>query len=161
MMKIIYFIIYKLILQYLPSTDNRYTICRKVIRPLRSKIASNCLDYAGQNINIERVADFGMGGGISLGNQSSLGINCRVRGPLKIGNYVMMGPDVTILGPSHCHDRVDIPMYKQGQQEPKMTLICDDVWIGTRAIILNGVKIGRGAIIAAGAVVTKDVPKLD
>lgn len=157
-MKYLYLIIYKLFLQYLPATDNRFYLSKKLIRPIRSRIASKCFESASKDVNIEKSADFGTGAGISLGNRSNLGINCRVRGPLQIGDDVMMGPDVTILGPSHCHERTDIPMIEQGSQEPKLTVIGDDVWIGARAIILNGVRIGRGVIIAAGAVVTKDIP---
>lgn len=98
------------------------------------------------------------GGGISLGNNSGLGIKCRVRGPLIIGNDVMMGPEVIILGGGHNHLRTDIPMRLQGSSTPKLTQIGNDVWIGTRAIIMSGVKIGNGVIIGAGAVVTKDIP---
>lgn len=150
--------IYKLCLQYLPSTDNRFWISQKIIRPLRSNIAKHCFKNAGQRINIERLADFGMGGGISIGDRSNIGIKCRVRGPLEIGKDVMMGPEVVIIGPSHKYDRTDIPMIFQGSETPKLTKIEDDVWIGTRVIILNGVKIGKGSIIGAGALVTKDVP---
>jgi maltose O-acetyltransferase len=77
---------------------------------------------------------------------------------LKIGDDVMMGPDVVILSSSHDHDRTDIPMRFQGGAPNKLTVIGNDVWIGTRVIIVHGVKIGNGVIIGAGAVVTKDVP---
>ena len=117
-----------------------------------------CLHHAGKNINIEHMADFGTGGNISLGNDSGIGIRCRVRGPLAIGDDVMMGPEVIILGPGHAHERADITMRAQGASPASHTLIGNDVWIGTRAIIMHGVKIGNGVIIAAGAVVTHDVP---
>lgn len=70
----------------------------------------------------------------------------------------MMGPEVVVLGPSHAHDRTDITMRAQGMDSVSHTMIGNDVWIGTRAIIMHGVKIGNGVIIAAGAVVTRDVP---
>ncbi len=69
----------------------------------------------------------------------------------------MMGPDVVILTQNHKFDRLDIPMLEQGFKDEQPVTICDDVWIGVRAIILPGVTVGKGAIIAAGAVVTKDV----
>ena len=150
---------YKIILQYLPPTDNKYWISQKIIRPLRSNIAKRCFKNAGQCINIEHRADFGTGRGISIGERSNIGIRCRVRGPLEIGKDVMMGPEVVIIGPSHKYDRTDIPMIFQGSETPKLTIIEDDVWIGTRVIILNGVKIGKGSIIGAAALVTKDVPE--
>ncbi|MCB9159898.1 MAG: CatB-related O-acetyltransferase [Caldilineaceae bacterium] len=70
----------------------------------------------------------------------------------------MMAPDVTIVGENHRFDRLDLPMRLQGYQRFPPVRIEDDVWIGARAIILPGVTIGQGAIIGAGAVVTKDVP---
>lgn len=70
----------------------------------------------------------------------------------------MMGPDVVILSGGHVFDRTDIPMRLQGGKKSRPTVIGDDVWIGTRAIIMPGVRIGSGVIIGAGAVVTKDVP---
>ena len=69
----------------------------------------------------------------------------------------MMGPDVVILTHSHNIDRVDVPMGQQGSWVRKVT-IGNDVWIGMRSIIMPGITIGDGAIIGAGAVVTKDVP---
>lgn len=80
-----------------------------------------------------------------------------MHGPLRIGDNVMMGPEVTILTHTHRIDRTDIPMGKQGSMVSEV-IIGDDVWIGMRAIILPGVRIGSGVVIGAGAVVTKDVP---
>lgn len=97
------------------------------------------------------------GGGIFIGSGSGLGVNCSVHGPLRIGDNVMMGPDVTILTQTHNIERIDIPMGQQGMRVSEV-VIGNDVWIGMRAIIMPGVKVGNGAVIGAGAVVTKDVP---
>ena len=70
----------------------------------------------------------------------------------------MMGTDVTIITRNHRFDRADIPMMEQGFEEERPVYIGNDVWIGDRVLILPGVHIGDGSIIAAGAVVTKDVP---
>lgn len=104
------------------------------------------------------MADFGTGTGISIGDNSGLGIRCRVRGPLCIGNDVMMGPDVVILRGGHGYKEINIPMNQQPVPEAQQTQIGNDVWIGTRVIIMPGVKIGNGVIIGAGVVVTKNVP---
>ena len=96
-------------------------------------------------------------GGISIGSRSGLGVNCSVHGPLKIGNNVMMGPNVTILPHPHNIERTDIPMGQQGMRVAEV-VIGNDVWIGMRVIIMPGIKVGDGAVIGAGAVVTKDVP---
>lgn len=98
-----------------------------------------------------------MGRGISIGSGNGLGINCAVHGPLKIGDNVMMGPDVSILTHTHNIERTDIPMGQQGMRVSEV-VIGNDVWIGMRVIIMPGVKVGNGVVIGAGAVVTKDVP---
>ena len=93
LLRIVYLILYYGLLQYLPPTNNRYF---KLIRLVRSLIAKRCLDCAGKRVNIEQGANFGNGNGISIGNNSGIGLRCSVRGPLVIGNNVMMGPDVII-----------------------------------------------------------------
>ncbi|OQA53632.1 MAG: Streptogramin A acetyltransferase [Candidatus Omnitrophica bacterium ADurb.Bin292] len=77
---------------------------------------------------------------------------------VEIGKYVMFSPEVLIVGGDHCKDIPGVPMIFSGRPETPKTVIEDDVWIGARAIIMAGVRIGRGAIIGANAVVTKDVP---
>lgn len=74
-----------------------------------------------------------------------------------IGNYVMIAPHVTILRKLHTTDSKEVPMILQGEVEGAIPVIEDDVWIGRNAIILPDVHIGNGSIVAAGAVVTKDV----
>jgi maltose O-acetyltransferase len=95
---------------------------------------------------------------IEIGPRSGIGIDAFIRADLVIGCDVMMGPGVIIYGRYHNHDRTDIPMNKQGMGGFSPVIIEDDVWIGARVIILKGVRVGRGAIIGAGAVVTKNVP---
>uniref|UniRef100_UPI00313FFBA6 DapH/DapD/GlmU-related protein n=1 Tax=uncultured Nitrospira sp. TaxID=157176 RepID=UPI00313FFBA6 len=75
-----------------------------------------------------------------------------------IGDDVMMGPRVTIYGRDHCFDSIDVSMMDQGMGKYERIVIEDDVWIGANAIILKGVRIGKGTIVGAGAVVTKEVP---
>jgi maltose O-acetyltransferase len=74
-----------------------------------------------------------------------------------IGNNVIMGPDVKIYTKNHKFESVDIPIQYQGHTEDK-TVIGNDVWLGANVIITPGVTIGNHVIVAAGAVVTKDVP---
>lgn len=81
---------------------------------------------------------------------------------IKIGKKVMFGSDVTIMCGDHNTSVIGQYMYDVHEKRPEDDLsvtICDDVWVGCNVTILKGVKIGRGAIIAAGAVVTKDVPE--
>jgi maltose O-acetyltransferase len=97
--------------------------------------------------------------GIRLGDHVSVNRNCILdgTGELFIGNYVMIAQDTCIYSAQHKFDRLDIPMTLQGV-ERKRTVIEDDVWLGAGATILPGVRVGRGSIVGAGAVVTKDVP---
>lgn len=105
------------------------------------------------------MADFGIGSKISIGDYSGIGVRSRIRGPLIIGKEVLMGPEVVILSDGHNHARTDISMRLQrGIKRVQPTIIGNDVWIGTRTIIMPGIRIGNGVIIGAGAVVTKDVP---
>ncbi len=75
---------------------------------------------------------------------------------MKLGNFVMVGPHVLFATVHHGLDDWKSPMIFQEASE-KEIVIEDDVWIGAKATILGGVTIGRGAVIAAGSVVTKDV----
>lgn len=158
MKRLICLIIYKMFLVWLPSTNNTLFIS-KLIRKIRSSVACGCFEKHGKNINVEKKADFGKGTDISIGDNSGLGVNCSVRGPLEMGANIMMGPDVTILTSIHNTFDTSIPMNQQGFLPNKKVIIGDDVWIGTKVIIMPGVTIGKGSIIGAGAVVTKNIPE--
>jgi acetyltransferase-like isoleucine patch superfamily enzyme len=77
-------------------------------------------------------------------------------GGLTIGDDVSIAHSVSILTTNHNYADLDLPIRDQGVQE-RATTISDDVWIGCGSRILAGVTIGKGAVVAAGAVVTKDV----
>ncbi len=101
-----------------------------------------------------------IGDGLSIGSYSSIGVESYIgcSGQIIIGNYVMIGPKITIIAENHKHDRKDIPMLLQGVIRKGVT-IEDDVWIGANVTILDGIKIGKGSIIGAGSIVTKDIPQ--
>ncbi|WP_320110144.1 acyltransferase [Pseudomonas corrugata] len=82
------------------------------------------------------------------------------RSTITIGSYVMFGPRVTISGGDHEVSSLIKPMYLVKEKSESCdadVVINDDVWIGANSIVLKGVNIGTGSIIAAGSVVTKDV----
>ena len=143
--------------QHLPASY-RYQPLGKFAKMCRAAACKRLFRAAGQHINVERGVNFYTGWEIELGDDSSLGINCRVPYDLQVGKDVMMGPEVIIVGENHRFARTDIPMRLQGYEKYGPVRIEDDVWIGARAIILPGVTIGTGAIIGAGAVVTRDIP---
>ncbi len=142
--------------QYLPSS---YLRGCAVFGKIRSIICKPLFGYCGNNVRVEPYAFFHSGRSISIGDDSSIGERSRLLGKITIGKSVMMGEEVIIITKNHRFDRIDIPMCQQGFQNEKPVSISDDVWIGARVIILPGVSVGKGAILAAGAVVTKDVPE--
>ncbi|WP_018027538.1 acyltransferase [Porphyromonas somerae] len=153
LIKLIWLALYYGFAKHLPATNGQYI---KWPRKVRRLIVSHIFQHIGLNVNIEKGANFGTGSDISIGDNSGIGVNAYVRGPLTIGDNVLMGPDVVVLTSSHNFRRRDIPIRLQGGSFSQVT-IGNDVWIGQRVMILPGVHIGSGAIIAAGAVVTKDV----
>ena len=138
----------------LPVSYSRFG---RLSRKIRCKLVKNFIAFCGKEVNIEKGANFNLD--LELGDYSGVGINADINGKVIIGKYVMMGPDVKIYSRNHAFTRTDIPMMKQGFQQFKTVVIDDDVWIGGGVIILPGVHVGTGAILGAGAVVTKDVPQ--
>lgn len=125
---------------------------------LRRLTAARMVDRAGRDINVEAGAYFGSGKGLVIGDRSGLGINADVHGPVTIGDDVMMGPRCTILTRNHRITDVTVPMNQQGFEAYQPVFIEDDVWIGASVTIMPGVRIGTGAVVAAGAVVVRSVP---
>lgn len=111
----------------------------------------------GRNIRLDRDL-FVYPHRVSLGNDVFIGRYCFLDGDIRIGNGVMLASAVAIVGGDHEFRRVGMPMFASAREHWKPTLIADDVWIGHGATILNGLSIGRGAMVAAGSVVTRDVP---
>ena len=140
--------------RHLPDSD-----LMPVFGAIRGSICRPLFRRAGQGIHIKQGAYFGRGDQIDLGDHSDLGLRCLVYNNVSIGRDVMMAPDVMILAATHIHDNLDVPMRLQGERRLRV-VVGDDVWIGARAVIVGGVTIGSGAIIAAAAVVTRDVPPL-
>jgi len=95
---------------------------------------------------------------IVVGAYGFVSFDCLVMNRVRIGNYSMLAPRVAILGADHQYDKPGLPMYFTTRPEIPETIIEDDVWIGFGSVVMQGVRIGRGAIIAARSVVTKDVP---
>lgn len=138
---------------YLPSSTSRHG---RIYQKIRAWMVRGFIEYCGKNISIEHKAWFNPE--LSIGDNSGIGMNCRVSGRTYIGNDVMMGPDCIMYSYSHAHSRIDIPMDQQGFEEETPIHIGNDVWIGAKVIILPGVTIGDHVIIGTGAVVTKDIP---
>lgn len=99
------------------------------------------------------------GVGITIGNRT--GISARAyfagQGGITIGDDVIMGPNVQIFSENHNFSNEEIPIQKQGVTK-QSTVIGNNCWIGASSIILAGVTIGDGCVVAAGSVVNKSMP---
>lgn len=99
-----------------------------------------------------------LGESLVIGNNVGIAQNCfiQVRGKVDIGNNVIFGPNVSIFSENHIFKNHNLPVNAQGESR-KGVKIGNGVWIGTRAVILDGVTVGENSIIAAGSIVNKDV----
>lgn len=101
-------------------------------------------------------------GVLSIGHYVYIGPRVQIIYPTIIGDLTMLAADVQIVANDHGFERSDLPI-RVAPQTINPTLITTkigaDVWIGQRAIVIHGVNIQRGSIVAAGSVVTKDVPR--
>lgn len=125
-------------------------------RRFRQFCAHLILDDCGKWVNIDKGVTFATD--LKIGNGAGIGANCSIPSGVSIGENVMMGIDILMFTNEHRHDDITIPMGAQGRTPVEPIVIGDDVWIGSRSLIMKGVHIGHGAIIAAGSVVTKSVP---
>lgn len=92
-----------------------------------------------------------------IGKNVEINENVFIQGAI-IGDNVQIAPNVCIMNASHKYESIDIPIKYQGDTPISNPIIEDDVWISRNVIILRGVKIGKGSIVGAGAVVTKNIP---
>lgn len=98
---------------------------------------------------------------VSIGHHVYINKGCDIittGSTVDIGNYIMIGPNVTFIAQDHDVSKWEKPMILGREYIVGNIKVDDDVWIGANAVILKGVTINRGAVIAAGAVVTEDVP---
>ena len=97
---------------------------------------------------------------ISFGDRIQFGPRCVVNCDIQYGDSILIAGNVAFIGRhDHRWDIVGTPIWDSPRQDHLKTIVEDDVWIGFGAIILSGVTVGRGSIVAAGSVVAKDVPR--
>ena len=96
-------------------------------------------------------------GDVIIGDHTRVGLHNTIIGPVTIGSHVNLAQGITVTALNHNFSETDKRIDEQGVSTTPVT-IDDDVWIGANAVILPGVSIGTHSVVAAGAVVTKDVP---
>ena len=150
--------LYYALARHLPKST--MPVFGKVASKLRRLCCKRMFVSCGGKLNVEQGACFGKGDDVRVGSLVGLGKNFTMHNcKLTVEDHLMMGEEVMIIGGGHHFDDLNMPMGMQGDKEKTKLHIASDVWIGSRAMILPGCqRIGHGAIIGAGAVVTKDVP---
>ena len=133
-------------------------VCRRIRRHFMKSLFKSC----GYNVSFSPDDVFSYGN-IEIGNDVFIAPGAYFSSitKIRIGNKVMFGPNVTIIGGDHNTSQIGKYMFDVKQKLPQNdspVIIEDDVWIGAGAIILKGVTVHSGSIVAAGSVVTKDVP---
>jgi maltose O-acetyltransferase len=154
MVRIFWWIFYNFFAKLLPGSN--IPLFGLLFKTIRAKACKRILKSCGKNVNIEPGVVFLNAKQSEIGNNSGLGCNSRLD-TFKIGNNVMMASEVVFISHNHLYDNIEKPMCEQGCTEDRPIIIEDDVWIGTRVMILPGRRVGRGAILGAGSVITKDV----
>lgn len=151
---------------------------KKIIRKMLSKLYStskHCyyseiykkIGNIGENCNISDECDFQPPNNIYIGNNTSIGARATfwsTNAKIKIGNYVMVGPNVTIITGNHQTNFIgklmaDIKDSEKDNQLDADVIIEDDVWIAANTTILKGVTVKKGCVIAAGSILTKSTPE--
>lgn len=157
-MRNLYLLLYYGFAQHLPKSTTPFLGLLSV--KIRSFLCKKIFLASGKNLKVDNNVYFGNGKNFKVGSDVGFGTNFKsLNRVVEIGNYLMMAENVLFLGGNHNFERLDTPMMFQGSTEKTPLKIGDDVWIGARAMILPGCKhIGKGVIIGAGSVVTKDIP---
>jgi acetyltransferase-like isoleucine patch superfamily enzyme len=96
-------------------------------------------------------------GDVVIGDHTRIGLHNTIIGPVEIGNNVNLAQGITVTALNHNFSDTNKRIDEQGVSTNPVT-IEDDVWVGANAVILPGVTIGEHCVVAAGAIVTKDVP---
>ena len=138
---------------------DRYNSSPATDQAARDALVNEIFGAVGEGVFIEPPLHVAYGSQTTLGDHvyANFGLTLIDDGPVRVGDNVMFGPHVTITATGH---PVHPDLRREGPQFSASVTIEDDVWIGGQVTILPGVTIGRGSVIAAGAVVTASVPSM-
>ncbi|MEI8388991.1 MAG: acyltransferase [bacterium] len=133
---------------------------RNIISSIKLKNKMKKFDSSGDNLSIDLNSTFIFPENIKLSDHIYIGPECllEARGKIEIHENVIIGPKVTILTSNHRYENAEMLPYDDYYILKPVT-IEKNVWIGANVSICPGVRVGEGAVIALGSVVTKDVPK--
>jgi galactoside O-acetyltransferase len=148
------FEIIETMLSIFPGTPGKYL--RRYLYKIFFKEVGNKFS-AGLRVKIQVPGNIQVGNNVSFNYGVWIAANKHKDGGIIFGNNVLVGPYTIIHSGNHRFKDASLPIFKQGFEFKTIT-IEDDVWIAAHCTILSGVKLGKGSVVAAGSVVTKDVP---
>jgi acetyltransferase-like isoleucine patch superfamily enzyme len=124
----------------------------------RIKLYTPILGAVGTECIIKEAVTIIDPSGLRMGDRVSINAHCFInaKGGVTIGDHVRIAHGTTIMSENHNFSDRDTPIHQQGTTAGPV-VIGEDVWIGSRSVILPGVTVGKGSVIGAGSVVTKDV----
>ena len=148
----------KLLFYYLVITKLPHSRLLKISNKFRCWYLADVMNIMDKNKEnfFEPNVYIGSGENVKIGSHTHINENVFIQGA-QIGSFVMIAPNVTFLTKGHEFNKIETPMIQQGETEERLSVIEDDVWIGRNVIIMPGIRIGKGSIVAASAVVTKNV----
>ena len=112
----------------------------------------------GEDSTIEDFSAINNGvGPVIIGDRTKIGLSNTIIGPVTIGNDIRLAQNITLSGLNHNYEDVSMPIHVQGVSTSPI-VIEDDSWIGSNVVVVAGVTIGKHSIVAAGSIVTKDIP---
>jgi acetyltransferase-like isoleucine patch superfamily enzyme len=112
----------------------------------------------GDHATIEDFCTVNNGVGcVLIGANSRIGLGSVLIGPVSIGSQVILAQNIVVSGLNHGYEDINLPIRLQ-KVTTKPIVIEDEAWIGANAVITAGVTVGKHSVVAAGAVVTKDIP---
>lgn len=137
---------------------------RRVLKQIKMRLIRPAFGRYGKNFRPNPDNDYTYYRNIEVGDDVSFGgggIFLCAKSKIIMGNKVMLGPGVTIVAGNHNTSPVGrfmTDVLEKRPEDDQDVVFEDDIWVGANVTILKGVHVGRGSIIAAGAVVTKDIP---
>lgn len=145
----------KFILRFL--INNYFYYKRKLVSYFYTRRARKCAKKCGKGLKVNFKSIFG--GNIYFGDNCNFnGMTVTGNGYVYFGNNFHSGVECMIITQNHNYDKGNAIPYDDTEIS-KTIIIEDNVWLGNRVIIIGNITIGEGAIVAAGSVVCKDVPK--
>lgn len=129
----------------------------KLATMFRGFLCRQFIAGAGEKIHVRSGAFLADGRHLYMADRASIGPGCRIYGA-RLGYGVVIGPHCVFFKENRAADDLGKPVGAHGTTPTNIPVVEDLAWVGERALVLQGRRIGRGAIVGAGAVVTRDVP---